>query len=54
MANSGLPVPDYIEVEIDVQGDLSPEQQQRLHEIPARCPIHHLLTNPIDIREVTP
>ena len=54
VANSGLPVSDYIEVEIDVQGDLSPEQRQRLHEIAARCPIHRLLINPIDIREVTP
>lgn len=34
---------------IEVEGDLSPEQRQRLHEIADKCPVHKTLTSEIHI-----
>ncbi len=35
--------------EIRFVGDLTGEQRQRLHEIAAKCPVHRLLTNAVEI-----
>ncbi len=35
--------------EIQLLGELSGEQRQRLHEIAATCPVHRILTNPVEI-----
>jgi uncharacterized OsmC-like protein/alpha/beta superfamily hydrolase len=40
---------DYIEREIEVQGNLDAEQRQRLLEIANRCPVHRTLQSPISI-----
>ncbi len=34
---------------VDLVGDLSPEQRQRLMIIADKCPTHKILTNPISI-----
>jgi putative redox protein len=36
---------DIIECQISFQGDLTPEQLQRLIEISERCPVHRTLTS---------
>jgi putative redox protein len=41
---------DVIEVEIGFEGDLSPEQIDRLVEISERCPVHRTLTSETKIR----
>jgi putative redox protein len=41
---------DVIECEIGFQGELSPEQIQRLVEISERCPVHRTLTSETKIR----
>lgn len=41
---------DIIEVSLKLQGDLSPEQIQRLVEISERCPVHRTLTGEVKIR----
>ena len=41
---------DIIEVSLKLQGDLTPEQIQRLEEISERCPVHRTLTGEIKIR----
>ncbi|MCA1754556.1 MAG: OsmC family protein [Spirochaeta sp.] len=43
---------NYIEIEIELTGDLSQEQQTRLLEIAHKCPVHRALISPtkIDIR----
>lgn len=38
-----------IEREISFRGELDEEQKQRLREIADKCPIHRLLTHPIEI-----
>lgn len=35
--------------EIELKGDLTEEQKERLYEIAAKCPIHRVLTEPIEI-----
>ena len=35
--------------EIQFVGDLTGEQRLRLHEIAAKCPVHRLLTNAVEI-----
>jgi putative redox protein len=35
--------------QIQFLGELSGEQRQRLHEIAAKCPVHRILTNPVEI-----
>ena len=41
---------DRIEVEIDLTGSLTAEQQAKLMEIAAKCPVHRTLTSEINIR----
>ena len=41
---------DQIEVEIQLQGELSAEQRERLLTIAERCPVHRTLTSEIKIR----
>lgn len=41
---------DVIEKKIELEGDLSDEQRERLLEISARCPVHRTLINEINIR----
>ncbi|MFV0304142.1 MAG: OsmC family protein [Moheibacter sp.] len=36
--------------EIQIQGNLTEEQKQKLYEIGGRCPIHKTLANPIEIK----
>ena len=36
-------------VELDLQGPLDQEQRERLTEIAGRCPVHKILTHPIEI-----
>lgn len=36
-------------VELEFQGQLDQEQRQRLTEIAGRCPVHRILTHPIEI-----
>lgn len=36
---------DRIDVQIELQGDLTPDQRQRLVEIADRCPVHRTLTS---------
>ena len=39
-----------IHVEIDLEGDRTQEQRERLREIADRCPVHRVLTNEVKIR----
>jgi putative redox protein len=41
---------DVIEKKLELEGDLSEEQRERLLEISARCPVHRTLLNEIKIR----
>jgi putative redox protein len=41
---------DIIECQISFQGDLTPEQLQRLTEISERCPVHRTLTSETKIQ----
>jgi putative redox protein len=41
---------DQLEMEISFAGDLSEEQRNRLFEIANHCPIHRMLTSPVQIR----
>ncbi|MBW2377097.1 MAG: hypothetical protein JRF55_14125 [Deltaproteobacteria bacterium] len=41
---------DVIEKELELEGDLSDEQRERLLEIAARCPVHRTLLSEIKIR----
>ena len=41
---------DRIDVEIDLTGPLTTEQQAKLMEIAAKCPVHRTLTSEINIR----
>ncbi|MBE0410949.1 MAG: OsmC family protein [Anaerolineales bacterium] len=43
---------DLIDVTFKVEGNLSPEQVQRLKEISERCPVHRTLTGEIKIKTV--
>jgi putative redox protein len=38
-----------IESIIDITGNITPEQKERILEIAAKCPVHKLLTNPVEI-----
>ncbi len=40
---------DFIECEIELVGDLSPDQRARLLEIADRCPVHRTLTSEVKI-----
>jgi putative redox protein len=40
---------DRIELQICFAGDLSQEQTKRLLEIAGRCPIHRMLTSPVQV-----
>jgi putative redox protein len=44
---------DRIEMAISLIGDLSADQQYRLLEIAARCPVHRTLTSTIQIHTTT-
>jgi putative redox protein len=35
---------------IDITGEVDPDQRKRLIQIAKKCPIHKLLTNPIDVK----
>lgn len=41
---------DIIDVNLQVDGDLSTEQRDRIYEIAQRCPVHATLTSPFEIR----
>jgi len=41
---------DVIDKELELEGDLSDEQRERLLDIAARCPVHRTLLNEIKIR----
>ncbi len=41
---------DYFERELELQGDLSEEQKQRLLEIAEKCPVHKTLHSEVDIK----
>jgi putative redox protein len=41
---------DRIDVEVELTGALSAEQQTKLMEVAARCPVHRTLTSEINIR----
>ncbi|MEM7434467.1 MAG: bifunctional alpha/beta hydrolase/OsmC family protein [Myxococcota bacterium] len=43
---------DVIDKELELEGDLSDEQRERLYEMAARCPVHRTLLNEIKIRSV--
>lgn len=45
-----LRVMDRIEVEIDLKGELSTDQRQRLLEVAGKCPVHNTLASAIDIQ----
>ncbi len=46
---------DVIDKELELEGDLTQQQRERLFEIAARCPVHRTLLNEIKIRsELTP
>jgi putative redox protein len=38
----------HIEREIELSGELSQEQRQQLLEVAGHCPIHNILSNPIE------
>jgi len=40
---------DVIEREIEIAGELSAEQRQRLLEVAERCPVHRTLMNAVKI-----
>lgn len=40
---------DRIDLEVELQGDLTDEQRARLIEIANKCPVHRTLTSEIDI-----
>lgn len=39
----------HIHTSVDVTGNLTQEQKDRMLEIAMKCPVHKLLTNPIEI-----
>jgi uncharacterized OsmC-like protein len=41
---------DRIDVEVELTGQLSPEQHAKLMQIAAKCPVHRTLTSEINIR----
>ncbi len=41
---------DIIDVALKLEGNLTPEQIQRLEEISERCPVHRTLTGEVKIR----
>jgi putative redox protein len=41
---------DVIDKKLELEGELSEEQRERLLEISARCPVHRTLMNEIRIR----
>lgn len=41
---------DRIERDIELQGDLTAQQRERLAEIADKCPVHRTLTSKVDIR----
>jgi len=41
---------DRLELEIELTGDLTPEQRSLLIEAAAKCPVHRTLTSEIDIK----
>jgi uncharacterized OsmC-like protein/esterase/lipase len=43
---------DHFERVLEIEGDLSEKQLERLLEIADRCPVHRTLHNPVDIRSV--
>jgi putative redox protein len=43
---------DHFERVLDIEGDLSEEQLDRLLEIADRCPVHRTLHNPVEIRTI--
>lgn len=46
---SGGKKSDRVVLEITLEGNLSGEQRQRLHEIAGKCPTHRLLAHPLAI-----
>lgn len=40
---------DRIECEIELEGDLQPEQRRRLLQIASRCPVHRTLQSEVEI-----
>lgn len=44
---------DIIQVDLQLGGELTPEQIQRLEEISERCPVHRTLMGEIKIRTTT-
>ena len=50
---SGTGMVTRIDRSLELEGDLTDEQQQRLREIADRCPVHRTLTSEIRIVDVT-
>ena len=44
---------DRIDVQLDLEGALSPEQTRRLLEIADRCPVHKTLEGEVSIRSTS-
>lgn len=42
----------HIESILDLTGDLTQEQKDRLQQIAGKCPVHRLLTNPVQITTI--
>lgn len=40
---------DHVALEMDLSGDLSPEQEARLREVAERCPVHRALRGEVVI-----
>jgi len=51
-ADNKSPQIDHFERTLDIKGDLSKEQIERLLEIADRCPVHRTLHNPVEIRTI--
>ena len=51
MERPGGDVPPRIEQEITLRGDLDDEQRERLRVIAGRCPVHRLVTEPVEMTE---
>ena len=41
---------DRIDVDLELEGDLTPEQRAKLIEIAGKCPVHRTLTSEINVR----
>ena len=49
-SDRNTPLLDAVELEIDLDGNLSPAQRRRLLEMAERCPVHRTLTSQVRVR----